>query len=146
MPKGAGYDLPRPALGRRPWFALRRRARRRLRFAFAIGGKGSRPFVELSAGADWRSGPVLLASAPIDRLHGSGRGAVLLRSRSVHGVGLAAPLPVAAIVQGRVEAVGRLRPGEIVLRRGAVWWLEMPAGGLPDPGATVRVHARRRGP
>jgi hypothetical protein len=151
---GAGY-LPRPALGRRPWFAFLRRARMRRRFALAMGGEANRAenwrhsTVRLRSGT-WGSSPLVIAATRRQRRRGLGPVpgplGLLLRTRSVHGFALRSAVEFVAIDDiGVVRRVGRLAPGRVVACRHAGWIAELPAGSpLPEPGSVVAVD--RLGP
>ena len=150
--KGAA-DQPRPALGRRPWFALLRRARSLRRFALAIRSQivaGSPVLLTVAArDGSWGVASVYLASSPYDRLRGvkAGHSSVLLQTRSVHGRGLEGGLCLVAIDSyGSVVAVTDLRPNSVVRIRRAVWILELP-GHHPPPGlgTSLAIYARSCG-
>lgn len=65
--------------------------------------------------------------------------ALLLAARSVHGIGLSAPLTVVGLDGGgTVVGVRVLRPGRVVSFRRARWMLELPAG-EPAPAIGTRV-------
>ncbi|HHC08150.1 MAG TPA: DUF192 domain-containing protein [Actinobacteria bacterium] len=143
---------PRPALGLRPWFALERRARSFLRFAFAMGGRlpardrYASAVVRLPTGATL---PLVVADRPLRRLLGlapraEGR-AWLAAADAVHGRSMAEPLDVAFLDgTGRVLAVRRLEPGAVVSARGACFALELPAGRVElAPGDRLAVAGRR---
>lgn len=146
-------DQPRPALGRRPWFALLRRALSLRRFAFAITN-GSVPAgrryqtIVLSDGGgfDCRVG---VAVTFRERLRGlrpapPGRG-LLLRGASVHGRGMIEPLTAIFLdASGSVLAVCRLHPGGFVRHPAATWTLELPVSISPPPvGARLEPRAGR---
>lgn len=147
---GAAY-LPRPALGRRPWLALFRRARSLRRFALAITrGRvtGIIPLhtlaIRLTDGG-WQSGPLLVVAGFLQRLRGM-RGVppgwgVLLRTGSVHTFGMSQSLMVLSLDgSGRILRRGTVPPGRVVSDRGAVWMAEMPPGRCPPkPGRVVHV-------
>ena len=145
----AGY-LPRPALGRRPWFAFLRRARMRRRFALAMGGEANsvgiwrHSTVRLRSG-DWTSPPLRIATTRRQRRRGltpvPGPCGLLLQTRSVHGFGLMSPVAYLTIEGGGVVGrVGTLCPGRIVMSRRARWFAEIPAGSpLPELGSMVTV-------
>jgi len=145
-----GRAQPRPAFGLRPWFALLRRARSLRRFAFAIvrrsvpGGRSYRPGRSVVMTADtWRSPQVTVATSFADRLIGMRRrdaNGLLLRSSSVHAVGLASPLRVVHVdAEGTVLHQDLLTAGRRVSARGP-WILELPIGtGGPDTGAQLTV-------
>lgn len=142
---------PRPALGRRPWFALRRRARSLRRFAFAMvdgrvpgGGRNQLRQVTLVS-PRWRRSAVVVAAGTTARWRGlrpapSGR-ALLVKGSSVHGFGMREPLWVAALDRsGCVIDTNVLLPGRILLERRAAWLLELPVIEDPPPvGARLRV-------
>lgn len=135
---------PRPALGLRPWFAFLRRARSLRRFAFAMAARVTKggPYRELTlAVGNWRSVPVTLAATFGQRLVGvHGPGAVLMRTRSVHGVGLIGPIGVV-----HVTAAGIVAGHDVLLVDGRVrstahWVLELPLEtGLPPVGVRLTV-------
>ena len=149
---GATGDQPRPALGRRPWFALERRARSLRRFFLAIAGARVPPGAASATGGHlvmlapgWRCGPVTVAATALARRRGlrprpHGR-RLLLRSRSVHGFGMAEELAVVGIGRDeRVCAVRVLRPGHMVTIPRSRWILELPRDHpLPAIGEQVRL-------
>lgn len=143
---------PRPALGRRPWFALLRRARSLRRFAFAMRTETVADAADSAAGAGhyagWAVGDVTLAAGFVARLRGVRGGAasrILLRGGAVHGRGLARPLPVVALDASGVVLVAQpLPPGRFVAVHGAAWILELaPGDRLPRRGDALRLYARR---
>lgn len=141
---------PRPALGLRPWFAFLRRASILRRFAFAMIGEGTRRDagqirVVALRGSGWCSGPVRVAQTRRERRRGltpaPGPFGLLLRTRSIHGWGMATGLRWVALgVGGEVIAVGTLRPRGLLIVRGAVRWIaELPAWVPPPPvGARLK--------
>jgi hypothetical protein len=148
MPQGAA-DQPRPALGRRPWLALERRARSLRRFFFAItGGRvppsplqpSSAQIVDRVSG--WSTPPVVIARTARRRFAGA-RGrvdphAVLIGTRAVHGFGLRIPLGAVGIgPKGRVLRLEPLKPRGVVRLADCRWILELPASHPPPP-----MHAR----
>lgn len=66
---------------------------------------------------------------------------LLLQTRSVHGIGLRAPVRAVAITTGmRVLAVRWLLPGRIIFFPRARFVLELPAWVTPPPvGATLVI-------
>ena len=98
------------------------------------------------AGPGWRSGPLLLARAPLARFRGlrprPGAAGLLLAARSVHAWGMAVPLTVISLDGlGTVRRVARLRPGRCFFDRGARWIVELPAAWPPPPsGMRLRVR------
>jgi hypothetical protein len=141
---------PRPALGRRPWFALLRRARSLRRFALAIRPEsvaGSCRWLTLVGhNTPWTASPVFLAARRRDRWRGvrGGPQLLLLRTNMVHGRGLPGPLRLAALDEiGTVVATRILLPGSFVWLRRAAWTLEMPIE-MPAPteGAVLAIYAR----
>lgn len=149
-PASAQADQPRPALGRRPWFALLRRARSLRRFAFAItpgsvpGGRRYQTIV-LSDGGEFDC-PVGVAVTFRERLRGlrpapPGRG-LLLRGASVHGRGMIEPLTAVFLdAFGTVLAVRCLQPGGLVRHPAAAWTLELPVS-IPPPSVGARLEPR----
>lgn len=136
--RDGGRAQPRPALGRRPWFAFLRRARSLRRFAFAIT-PGSVP----ARRSYPPGGPLAVAGSFLGRLvgiHGvPAATAVLLRSAAVHGAFLRAPLAVAFLdATGRVMAGRLLAPWRAVRCPGATWALEIPTP-LPVPDVGDRI-------
>lgn len=141
---------PRPALGRRPWFALERRARSFLRFAFAMSesvpdGVPYRPGDPVAVcGGGWCFEPVRVAVTFRERRRGlrprSEGSGLLLRTRSVHGYGMQEPLDLVFLDRdGAVVGARRLNPRR-VMRCPSLWTLELPPGGrLPDVGTVLRV-------
>ncbi len=150
--KRAAYQ-PRPALGRRPWFALLRRARSLRRFAFAmrresVARSGEMLTVTVPA-TGWTVQLVAVARTPFERWRGvrNGPTTLLLRTSRVHGRGLREPLLVIGIdLHGEVLIAERLDPGRFLRARGASWILEVPVGHEPPaPGSHLEIYARRRG-
>ncbi len=145
-----GY-LPRPALGRRPWFAFLRRARSRRRFAFAMVGERTRARVRCDSAtlrlvADgWQSPPLRLARTRLERIRGlapyPGPFGILMPVRSIHGFGLRSEVEFVALdAIGVVTRTGTLHPRRIALCRGAHWIAELPSGtALPFRGNAVSV-------
>ena len=142
--KSASY-LPRPALGRRPWFAFLRRARMRRRFALAMGRErtraraGRQPVTVRLVAPGWLSPPLRLACTRSERWRGlapcPGPFGILMRTRSIHGFGLRSSIEFVAFdATGVVTRSGRLRPGRVAYCRGASWIAELPAGS-PRPRA-----------
>lgn len=148
-PDGA-RDQPRPALGRRPWFALDRRARSLRRFFLAIAGASVPPIghqrpepVLRLAAEDWRSPPVAIAVTLRQRLLGirHGRGcALVMRGSRVHGRGIMNTIMVTGIDDhGVALATLPLEPGRHARLPGAAWVLELPVGQCEPPeGAQLR--------
>ena len=143
-------DQPRPALGRRPWFALLRRARSLRRFAFAIRPESvarSRLFLTMvDRDGSWSAAPVLLASSHGDRRLGvrTGFPRVLLRGSRVHARGLDEPLVVVGLdVAGVVTEVRIIHPGAFARLRSATWTLELPTDApVPAMGARLAIYPR----
>lgn len=154
---------PRPALGRRPWFAFLRRARSLRRFAFAMAGRlpplaaqrARAPFpgphreVRLRAGT-WHSAPLLLADSTWTRLRGlkavpCGWG-LLLRTRSVHSFGFRRRVLVVVIGDGgRLLGLRTMLPRRLVAVDRARWMAELPIGSdLPRPGTMLQLEVRHR--
>jgi hypothetical protein len=143
-------DQPRPALGRRPWFALLRRARSLRRFAFAMRTETVADVANHPTGVaprGWAVGDVTVAAGFWSRWRGTKRrkARFLLRGRAIHGRGITAPLTVAALdADGTVLAVRRLEPGCFLVLRGAVWILELPPHDpRPTEGDRLGIYARR---
>ena len=131
-----GY--PRPALGRRPWFALLRRARSLRRFAFAIVG-GRLP-------TDHAYGPphrVIHRRGSIGRLLGihvlEPGAAAILQTNAVHGRWLRRPLGLIWLDEtGTVIRAEVLAPGGTARCREATWVVETPNTALlPEKGDRV---------
>lgn len=109
-------------------------------------GSGGRRRISQSAtelsSDDWASGPVVVATTFGRRLVGlmgnPGHG-LLLRSRSVHGVGLGRSLGLVGLdADGRVVRTGRLRPGALVVWPRVRWIMELPRRvPLPPVGAVL---------
>jgi hypothetical protein len=100
------------------------------------------------SGRHWRSPPLVVARRLGDRIAGmravpTDHG-VLLRTCSVHGFGMDAPLGVVAMDgEGLVRAVRILRPRKLVWLAGTRWIAELPAAWpLPAPG--IRLWPERR--
>ena len=144
-------DQPRPALGRRPWFALLRRARSLRRFALAIRPESvarSRRFVTVaSRNGSWVAGGVLLAESAMDRRRGVLIAAprVLLRTRCVHSFALRRPLRVVGIDRwGHVRVQRVLQPRRLHVLRDVAWTLELPITDPgPELGEQLNIYARR---
>jgi len=144
-------DQPRPALGRRPWFALLRRARSLRRFALAIRPGSvaclSDPITLASREGTWDASPVAIAGTAGQRLLGVKTGAdrVLLRTRAVHGRGVRRGLRLVAINDaGVVVAVRALGPGGFAWLRGATWVLEQPLdASQPAVGTRLAIYPHR---
>jgi hypothetical protein len=144
---------PRPALGRRPWFALLRRARSLRRFALAMRpervARSSTFLTLVGSRGSWKAGPILLATDHLQRYRGvkGGPGRVLLRAAAVHGRGLDAPLSVVGIdAGGRVMWLGTLQPGGFIRVPGATWTLELLLGDdTPAVGEDIRLYAHPGG-
>ena len=145
--RSASY-LPRPALGRRPWFAFLRRARRRRRFALAMGRErtrarvGRQPVTIRLVASGWLSPPLRLACTRLERWRGlapcPGPFGILMRTRSIHGFGLRSAIEFVAFdATGVVTRSGILRPRRIAYCRGARWIAELPAGSSRPPVASV---------
>jgi hypothetical protein len=152
---GMGANQPLPAFGLRPWLALERRALRLRRFALAMVGRGYQdrrawrePVVLRSR--EWVSPPLGVARRMAERAAGirgvpPGHG-VLMRTRSVHGFGLVAPLGVVAIESdGRVSDVRVLRPGRVMWLGRVRWVAELPAE-CPPPRRGSRLRPARLRP
>ena len=97
----------------------------------------------------WRCAPLTVAVTARQRRRGLrprplGR-RLLLRTRSVHGLGLVEDLAVVGIGRDhRVCAVRVLRPGRIVMIARCRWILELPIDHpTPDVGARVDVARLR---
>lgn len=93
----------------------------------------------------WSSGRVDLARTFTDRLLGLRRseaGAVLLRARSVHGLGLSQPfLAVGLTSDLRVKKVRDVFPGQFARFPGCALVLELPMGATPPfPGWTLEMQ------
>jgi hypothetical protein len=95
--------------------------------------------------ADWASGPLELARSRRRRFQGlrprPGGAGLVLRARSIHGVGMRAVLGVISVsASGRVRRRRVLLPGGVFWDPGAAWMLEVPLErGLPLVGATLVV-------
>ncbi len=141
---------PRPALGRRPWFALLRRARSLRRFALAIrrvsvaGSWRSLTLVDHTTG--WAASPVAFAVRPIDRWLGvrAGHEMVLLRTGRVHGRGLRKPLRLVGLDEtGTVVMTRILEPGTFAKLSSCSWVLETsPLLSPPAIGSVVAIYPR----
>ena len=150
---GEGEAQPRPALGRRPWFAFLRRARSLRRFALAMRRQSvTGPPLAATSGLysletrGWRRGGVRLASTSRSRRRGlrpDPYGAALLFPGAVvHTFGMRSGLDVVGLDRtGRVVAARSMRPRRIAALAGASWVLELPAGEpLPRIGARLVVR------
>lgn len=148
--RNGAANQPRPALGRRPWFALLRRARSLRLFALAIRRESvarSRRFITLaSVDQTWVASDVFVASTFHDRWRGvkAGHPRVLLRTNSVHACGLDEPLRLVAVdAGGRVIAACRLECNGFARLPGATWVIEQtidePA---PEVGSWLAIYAR----
>ena len=146
-------DQPRPALGRRPWFALLRRARSLRRFAFAIRPESVARIGPTLTVVDpisgWSAAPVGLAVSARERWRGirSNPGMVLIRTSRVHARGLNRPLLVIGLDgDGVVVDVSSLASGRFLHLQGAAWALEVPIDHeRPARGARLAIYARRCG-
>lgn len=93
--------------------------------------------------ADWASGPIVEARGFRGRLIGikvvPADTGVLLRTRSVHTIGLRSTLGIVALSADRqVLAAASVPPRRVVIVRGAVEFLELPPGRrLPPEGARL---------
>jgi hypothetical protein len=101
---------------------------------------------EFTAGR-WSSGPVRVAVGPLERTRGliprTDLG-LLLRARSVHGIGMAHPLLVVGLAGRLVTAVGLLTPGGLVVDRTATALLELPPWrDAPLTGETLALRRIR---
>lgn len=90
----------------------------------------------------WASGPVLIARTFRERMKGlipatAGHG-MLIRGRSVHGLGMREPLLAIGLDrERRVVGVRTLLPRHVVLIRSARHIMELPIGTLPPPRGVV---------
>jgi len=98
------------------------------------------------AAAGWRSGPLALAETRVERLLGI-RGldpgvGLLLRTRSVHSIGLALPLLIMAVdLSGRVVCGKMLAPHRVVFVAEAAWIAELPSDAFcPEVGTRLVVE------
>lgn|GEM_PF-3009019 len=141
---------PRPALGRRPWFALLRRARSLRRFALAMAGRlpdgrGRGAAVVLAtADGSWVSPPLALAAGMRTRLAGlrpwSAGSGLLMAGGAAHGCGMVEPLTVTALdAAGHVLAVLPLPPRRLVRVPGAAMLVETAATHPAPPLGAVLV-------
>jgi hypothetical protein len=101
---------------------------------------------ELTAGS-WSSGPIRVAVGPLVRTRGlipwTNLG-LLLKGRSVHGMGMTHPLLVVGLAGRRVTSVGLLVPGGLVFDRTATAVLELPPWrDAPPTGETLALHRIR---
>jgi hypothetical protein len=97
----------------------------------------------------WESGPVRLAAGFLDRWRGlrprPRTCGLLLRARSVHGIGMREDLWAVGISSaGVVLTVKRLRAGSIAILPGATWVLELPLGRRPPPPGSALSWDRCR--
>lgn len=142
---------PRPALGRRPWFALLRRARSLRRFAFAMRPESVARFGNrltlIDPDGGWTVHGVALLTNFLQRLQGVRAGAdrILMRASHVHGRGLGLPMQVVGLdTTGCVIGTERLPPGRFLRIPGAMWVLEIAdSDPQPAPGARLDLYARR---
>ena len=144
-------DQPRPALGRRPWLALLRRARSLRRFAFAM----RRESVARSGGCltlidpvgGWIARRVTLFTGFWERWRGvkTGTERVLMQTSSVHGRGLDRSVLVVGLDSAGLVICSRaLPPGGFLRVSGAAWMLELPDDHpRPVSGARLDLYARR---
>lgn len=143
---------PRPALGRRPWFALLRRARSLRRFALAIGPGSVAGFADpvaiVAQDGSWEARRVALARTHRQRRLGvkSATGPVLLRTRAVHARGLGCALQLVGIADtGMVVGCRVLLPGRFAWVAEAKWILELPLDApSPKVGAALAIYAQPR--
>ncbi len=151
---GSAAAQPRPALGRRPWFAFLRRARSFLRFALAI--VTVRVTVSLDRAITtpitlhtegWQRGQIAVTRPGPTRRRGltpraAGR-ALLFRAAVVHSFGMREVLGVIGISRYGIVVSSRvLPPRRLAILRGAFWVLELPGGeARPSLGSRLRVGA-----
>ena len=138
--------MPRPALGRRPWFAFLRRALILRRLPLAMVGEGtsrSSPcFIEATTGS-WSSGPLLVARSHAERRIGlrpvCGPYGLILRGSAVSGFGMMRPLRVVGVSsKGAVVGSAALHPGGTVVMLRAALMMERPPDTEPvEPGAAL---------
>lgn len=93
----------------------------------------------------WRSGPLVVARTRRARRVGlkpaPGPLGLLIRCRSVHTVGMKAPLAIVALDgAGVVVWAGVVRPGRVVCPRRAVWFVETLPGTLPRIGESAELE------
>jgi len=93
----------------------------------------------------WSSGPVVRARSFRDRLLGLKRAdvdAVLIRTRSVHGLGLTEPFLAVGLTHDLgVRMVRRVYPGRVARFPGCVYVLELSCGSEPpEPGSTLEIE------
>lgn len=154
---GSGTQ-PRPALGRRPWFALLRRARSLRRFALAMGRRLpverrehriDTPGTITSVGGGWTHTPTVLAASHRIRRVGlrplsCGLGLVI-RASSVHGIGMVEDLTLIGVsADGVVVRCATLSRGSIVCMPDARFVIELP-GHIPGPQRGDRLVYLRGG-
>ncbi len=132
-----------PALGRRPWFALLRRARCLRRAFFAM--KTDRVVRAEVEGHRWASPPLVVARSRLRRWRGlrprpSGRG-LLLAGSSVHGRGMQEPLRLIGVSDaGHVVSSVVLLPGTFRQLEGARYIVELPLeASAPALGSTLHL-------
>ena len=98
--------------------------------------------------AAWMVTPVLLATRRQDRFRGVGAGIarVLLRTGSVHGRGLVAPLRLVGIdATGTVCCLSELAPRQFRTLRNVTWILELPfSDPVPPIGSKLAIYPRIR--
>ena len=94
---------------------------------------------------EWRSGPVLAADNFLERwrgLRGAGPdAALLLRTSSVHGMGMDRPFQAIGLsADYRVLETRQVEPGRFARFRGCKWILEIPAELAPPAmGQTLEL-------
>ena len=147
MPREA---QPRPALGRRPWFAFLRRARSLRRFALVMAARrvtatSQTPIrgpVSLSTDHWRRDGVAPAEKGPLRRrglIPAPWHRALLFRARCIHTFGMIEPLSVVGLdAEGRVVHLASVRPRSVKILPRAVWVLEM-ASDEPWPAFGSRV-------
>ena len=100
------------------------------------------------AWGSWRTPDLIVADGFWGRVHGIARAGpgmgVLIRTSSVHGIGLREPLATIGITDaGLVVGAKALLPGRVVWFRRAEWVAEIPrASMLPPLGASLELRAR----
>lgn len=94
---------------------------------------------------EWKSGPVMIAASFVERWRGlrgaESEAAILLRTSSVHGVGMGRPFRAVGLSENYTVLDTRLvAQGRFARFRKCKWVLEIPADVRPPkPGQTLEL-------
>lgn len=93
--------------------------------------------------SEWSSGPVARAVSFRERWRGLKEPkaeAVLIETRSVHGIGMNRPFRAVGLTPMlRVDSTRIVKPGRVVVFSGCRYVLELPAGATPPETGTTLV-------